>query len=990
MLRSENQNGKCESDGRFADKGEHWAYSALHKKICRVIQRQEIWGHDISRVWFPSEDRVERVPSSSLMKVDDENAGYGKLLISETQDAAELASKYIIYTSTAARIAQELRKDMLMAPIESSVIPLPHQLRALKKAMGSENTRFLLADEVGLGKTIEAGLIMKEMKMRGLVGRTLVVAPKGLVTQWVSELKTHFNEDFKLILPQDIKYLNSMKYSYPENDLKHKANQSQTKNGDSQNPWSLFNQVVVPLDSFKPLEKRAGWDKPRIDQYNRERFDDLISAGWDLVIVDEAHRLAGSTDRIARFRLGRGLADVAPNILLLTATPHQGKTDAFHRLISLIDEKEFADAASIKRHKIAPYVIRTEKAKAIDAEGEPLFKPRKTKLEPISWKEHHEDQKLLYEAVTEYVREGYNQAIKEKRTHIGFLLLLMQRLVVSSTCAIKATLKRRLEVLKAESREMTQLQLLTEEELDALEEISEEEFFDMDGQRQQNILTKSHLKALGNEREEVAFLLDLAKRCVARGPDAKAETLLDCIYELQTKKRDPSLKVLIFTEFIDTQKMLRAFLEERGFNVAYINGDMRMDERLEMQKEFAGDAQIMVSTDAGGEGLNLQFCHTVINYDIPWNPMRLEQRIGRVDRIGQRHNVRAINFLFRESVEHRVHEVLSEKLSIILNEFGVDKTSDVLDSEEGAKAFGAAYVEAILNPEKLEVSVDGIVNKIKEDIFDARSSSSILDQPEELKADEAKELMSHPLPHWVERMTINYTEAHNGRAVSHDGLWDLVLPDGTVFENTVFSLKEAEEKPESRHITIEEPRIRNIIESLARLIPGQIVPVVSIERLPKEVCGFWSLWQVELSSSVRKRQIHVPLFVDDEEKVLKPAANRIWNLMLTENPRVLRFLGIEESAEVYERLFLLAKKHGEDFYEELLLEHKRELERQIRRADYSFGARRRSIDRLGLYHVREHRLRVLMEEESRVKEQIEKISLAYPDMGALIIIRVES
>ena len=214
------------------------------------------------------------------------------------------------------------------------------------------------------------------------------------------------------------------------------------------NAWQMFSQVVVPMDSVKPLDKRRGWSAAQVGEYNRERFEDLISAGWDLVIVDEAHRLGGSTDQVARFKLGQGLAEAAPYFLLLSATPHQGKTDAFHRLVSLIDAQEFPDISSVTRERVQPYVIRTEKRRAIDAEGKPLFKPRRTQLAPVSWEDRHRNQQLLYEAVTEYVREGYNQAMREKRSYIGFLMILMQRLVVSSTSAIRTTLERRLEVLK--------------------------------------------------------------------------------------------------------------------------------------------------------------------------------------------------------------------------------------------------------------------------------------------------------------------------------------------------------------------------------------------------------------------------------------------------------------------------------------------------------------------------------------------------------------
>jgi SNF2 family DNA or RNA helicase len=622
----------------------------------------------------------------------------------------------IAYVTAAARVADALTQDMLLAPIESSVIPLPHQIRALSRTIAGDRVRYLLADEVGIGKTIEAGLILRELKLRGLAKRTLVVAPKGLVTQWVAEMRTHFNEDFRLLIPSDFSVYRRI--------------------AKEDNIWQSHPQVVCPMDSVKPLESRRGRSDKQMAEYNQERFEDLISAGWDLIVVDEAHRLGGSTDQVARFKLGQGLSEAAPYLLLLSATPHQGKIDAFHRLVSLIDSQAFPDVGSVTRDRVRPYVIRTEKRRAITAEGKPLFKPRKTELAAVSWEDRHQDQRQLYDAVTEYVREGYNQAKREKRSYIGFLMILMQRLVVSSTSAIRTTLERRLDALEA-----------PQEQLSLFPAFSNEEWADLDGQEQVETLLSTRLKALKNERAEVKLLLDAATRCKQAGADVKAEALLDWLYRLQADENDPELKVLVFTEFVPTQQMLRQFLSERGFPVACLNGSMDMDERKKAQDSFAGEARILISTDAGGEGLNLQFCHVVINYDIPWNPMRLEQRIGRVDRIGQNHVVRAVNFVFEDSVEHRVREVIEEKLAVIFEEFGIDKTGDVLDSAQAGQIFDDLHVEAILNPDEIDTSVDNVIAHLQEQTMDAKASSSVLGATEDLEPSEAQRLMAHPLPH---------------------------------------------------------------------------------------------------------------------------------------------------------------------------------------------------------------------------------------------------
>ena len=934
----------------------HWAYSLVNGHLCQVIDVQTLWGETIYRVWLPGSDSVVRIPATRLRPIESTGTS---------------SPDNIAYIAAAARVADALIQDVLLAPIESSVIPLPHQIRALSRAISNDRVRYLLADEVGLGKTIEAGLILRELKLRGLVKRALVIAPKGLVSQWVSEMRFHFGETFQLVLPEDIKTLKRLAPSSGPEKGNHDPEALPA------NAWQMFSQVVVPMDSVKPLDKRRGWTAAQVSEHNRERFEDLISAGWDLVIVDEAHRLGGSTDQVARFKLGQGLAEAAPYFLLLSATPHQGKTDAFHRLVSLIDTQEFPDISSVTRDRVQPYVIRTEKHRAIDAEGKPLFNPRRTQLAPVSWEERHRNQQLLYEAVTDYVREGYNQAMREKRSYIGFLLILMQRLVVSSTSAIRTTIEKRLEVL-AEPQE--QLSLFP---------LSEEEWADLDGQEQVDVLLRTRLKALKNERAEVKLLLDAATRCEQIGPDAKAEALLDWLYRLQSEEGDPELKALVFTEFVPTQDMLRRFLTERGFSVVCLNGSMNMEERKRVQEAFAKDARILISTDAGGEGLNLQFCHVVVNYDIPWNPMRLEQRIGRVDRIGQSHIVRAVNFVFEGSVEHRVREVLEQKLAVIFEEFGIDKTGDVLDSAQAGHMFDEMYVEAILNPEKVEESVESAVVRLQEQAREARTTASVLGATDDLEPGEAQRLLTHPLPHWVERMTVSYLKAHGGQAQRKSQGWNLTWPDGETYENVVFTGKEAERLPAARYLTLEEPKVRGLAMRLPRFAPGQPVPVVSIPGIAGDVKGIWSLWRIAISTMEWNRRRIMPLFLADNDMVYMPTARHVWDQLLATNTQVCSVLDTSVSQAVYEKLQKIAEVHGRTIYEALVQEHQARITREREKGIHAFAARRRTTERIGLLQVRNYRLNLLAQEERSFLEQLEQKAHAYPEMVPLLVIRVE-
>jgi superfamily II DNA or RNA helicase len=937
-----------------------WAYCEDYAQVGKVIETQTLWGQTTCRVWLPTSDSVVCIPTSRLKSL--ESAGIG-------------SPDDIAYIAAAARVSDALIQDVLLAPIESSVIPLPHQIRALSRAIANDRVRYLLADEVGLGKTIEAGLIMREMKLRGLVRRTLVIVPKGLVSQWVSEMRFHFGETFQLVLPEDIK---TLKRIAPAPSYENGNSGNHDREALPANAWQMFLQVVVPMDSVKPLDKRRGWSAGQVAEYNRERFDDMISAGWDLIIVDEAHRLGGSTDQVARFKLGQGLAEAAPYFLLLSATPHQGKTDAFHRLVSLIDAQEFPDIESVTRERVKPYVIRTEKRRAIDDEGKPLFKPRRTQLVPVSWEKRHQNQQLLYEAVTEYVREGYNQAMREKRSYIGFLMILMQRLVVSSTSAIRTTLEKRLEVLAAPQEQLTLFPLS-----------SEEEWADLDGQEQIDVLLGTRLKALKNERAEVKLLLDAAARCEQIGPDAKADALLDWLYRLQSEEGNPELKALVFTEFVPTQEMLRRFLTERGFPVACLNGSMDMEERKQVQEAFAKDARILISTDAGGEGLNLQFCNVVINYDIPWNPMRLEQRIGRVDRIGQSHIVRAVNFVFEDSVEHRVREVLEEKLAVIFEEFGIDKTSDVLDSAQAGRMFDDMYVEAILNPEKVEDSVKNVIARLQEQAREARTTASVLGATDDLKPDEAQRLITHPLPHWVERMTVSYLKAHGGQVERKKQSWNLTWPDGETYENVVFTIKEAERLPTGRHLTLEDPKVRGLAMRLPHFAPCQPVPVVSIPGISDEIKGIWSLWRIGIAAMEWNRRRIMPLFLADNGMFYMPTARHVWDQLLAAGTHLRSVLETSVSQVTFEKLQSAAEEHGRPIYEALVQEHRARIEHEREKANYSFVVRRKTIARIGLPQVRNYRLALLAKEERNFLDQLDQKEHVLPEMVPLLVIRVE-
>ena len=955
-----------------------WQYSTIHNSACKVIDEQTLWGQTVCRVWLPNQDAVVRVPRSALRPLS-------------ADLRPEIEAGRIAYVAAAAKVAEVLEGStsatdghVLLAPMESNVIPLPHQIHALSRAISGDRVRYLLADEVGLGKTIEAGLVMRELKLRGLVRRILVVSPKGIATQWVAEMQTHFNEQFQLVLGDDIGTLQRLA---PGADQRNSA-------------WSMFDQVIVSLDSVKPMDKRRGWTAERVAEYNRSRFEDLITAGWDLVVVDEAHRLGGSTDQVARYKLGKGLAEAAPYVLLLSATPHQGKTDAFHRLMNLLDDDAFPDMDSVSRERVAPYVIRTEKRKAIDADGKPLFKPRRTQMAPVAWESRHHMQQLLYEAVTDYVREGYNQALREKKRHIGFLMILMQRLVVSSTRAIRTTLERRLAALK-EGEQQASLRLAElENGTEGSESPDDEmaELYDMDGQELLDELLKSHVSALQSEGSHVETLLDAAVRCEQAGPDAKAEALIEWIYELQAEENEPDLKVLIFTEFVPTQQMLKEFLEARGISVVTLNGSMDMEERKQAQDAFRKSHRVLVSTDAGGEGLNLQFAHVIINYDIPWNPMRLEQRIGRVDRIGQPKKVRAINFVFEDSVEFRVREVLEQKLSVIFDEFGIDKTGDVLDSAQAGELFEDVFASAILNPDGIETSVDHTVARLRDEIQQVREASAIYGISEEPDVQAAERLRSHPLPHWVERMTVGYLNSHGGAASRKRFWWDLNWPDGQEHRKAVFNAREADRLTDATLLNLENSRVRGLALNLPQIAAGQPLPCVSVSGLPASISGLWGLFEIRLQAGMHQktqllripmvRRGYVSVFLSEEGKLFLPTARHIWDALQTAEARVQDTLCQDESIIAQERLQEAAEQAGQELFDALQQAHLASVAREEERGIVSFASRRKAIERVGLPEVRQFRLSRCDADESEWRHELQSARQIVPEIRPLLMLRI--
>ncbi len=873
----------------------------------QVLEKIEVWGYVSYKVFNPATGRVYKATEEQL------NMQGSPIRHDEN---------YLRYVAMLSKIKNETAGGLLSS-LASGIISLPHQLHVLNRAMETNNIRYILADEVGLGKTIEAGMIIKELKARGLVQRVLVVCPTGLVTQWASEMQEKFHEKFNVILPSDYDTIRRLT--------------------DNDDVYGQYDQVISPMDSIKPIEKHAGWTDDRVEKYNEERIHSIINSGWDLIIIDEAHRVAGSSGEVARHKLGLLLSQASPYLLLLSATPHNGKTEPFLRLVRLLDEEAFPNAKSIVKEQVAPYLIRTEKREAIDNNGNKLFKNRITNLVNLNWDERHTLQRELYEMVSSYVSKSYNKALRNKKKNMCliFLLIIMQRMVTSSTAAVKQSLERRLNVLLTQS---TRIGFLTEEDLDALDiEDGVEE-----------ALEAISLN-MNEEIEELQEIIAVAKQAEFQHPDVKVEKLIDILDEILSE--DHGQKIIIFTEFVATQQYLQKLLVGKGYAVSVLNGSMGIDERNEALQEFRNKSNVFISTDAGGEGLNLQFSNIIINYDLPWNPMKIEQRCGRADRIGQQRDVHIYNFIVDDTVENRVREVLEEKLDLILKEMGVDKYSDVLDSEVAEYDFTEVYMSSICKPKRVENNLYPVESEMKQQLENSKKYKDIIKEEKDLT-----KLVGKGSDFDVDaalRMMCAYYECWQGH--------DLHLIDrvGINDEEIVKHLR------------------TNILQD--KISP---LPSVRIKNFPNE-SGYFMLWELSISDDENGKRI-LPIFVN-EDYVLRPmAGKRLMDVFLDANSVLTVGTVPNISEENYQKLEKLSMDFAYEAFVELKEKQTKLNQESYNKYMYALKLRMDAAEHIGIENIRRSRLAKLQIEKASIEADYKKGSQVYPDFRLMILMRLEA
>ena len=564
--------------------------------------------------------------------------------------------------------------DPVLAVHTSVVDPLPHQITAVYQAMlPRQPLRFLLADDPGAGKTIMAGLLIKELIARGDLHRCLVVCPGSLAEQWQDELYRRFHLPFDILT----------------ND---KLEAARTGN------WFLENNLVIAR-----LDKLAR---------NEDVQAKLAApdARWDLIVCDEAHKLSatffgGEIKYTKRYRLGQLLSTLTRHFLLMTATPHNGKEEDFQLFMALLDgdrfEGRFRDG--VHTADVSDLMRRMVKENLLKFDATPLFPERIAYTVPYKLSDAEAQ---LYREVTDYVREEFNRAEalqNDKRVGtVGFALTILQRRLASSPEAIYQSLRRRRERLESRLRELELLQrsagsagilaglpTLDPEDIEDLEDAPDEEAAALEEEILDQATAARTISELKAEIETLKRLETLALAVRRSGEDRKWRELASLLGEIFTPAAianrlaeagvpygagalpkpipSPQQKLVIFTEHRDTLSYLAGKITTllgRGEAVVLIHGGMGREERLKAQESFRHDptVQVLLATDAAGEGINLQRAHLMVNYDLPWNPNRLEQRFGRIHRIGQTEVCHLWNLVADETREGDVYLTLLEKI----------------------------------------------------------------------------------------------------------------------------------------------------------------------------------------------------------------------------------------------------------------------------------------------------------------------------------------
>jgi SNF2 family DNA or RNA helicase len=781
---------------------------------------------------------------------------------------------------------------------------LPHQVVLTHRVATASPRRYLIADEVGLGKTIETALILRELASRGELNRALMVVPAGLVNNWHRELNDVFNLEFEVF--------------GSEGDITDRKT----------NAFAKHDRLIASTDTLKrPARIKRLLDAPR----------------WDLVVFDEAHHLTafrsgGKVRKTENYKLAEALKNHSRDLLLLSATPHQGNHFQFWMLVQLLNPTLFSTPEEMleNRHRLNSVMYRRTKADACQPDGSPLFARRWVHTESFVM---NADERLFYEKLREYLEEGFDLAKRQgnRGRALGFLMAIFQKIAASSFAAVRRTLKRRLLMLTLHES------LLRDRELDiegrerltdeAKELIHQEFALSRDSIGRSEVdriladLKYRLVKRLDDELPEMASDLYSSESSSASAEDAasaavefhlpeerlrigalldafpknretKAQKLLDGLGHLW--RQNPKEKIVIFATYLGTVDLIAREVEQAypGQGVVVLRGgDHGAKVAAERRFRSKDGPRVLVCTAAGREGINLQFAHILFNFDLPWNPMDIEQRIGRIHRYGQHHTAQVYNLVLSDTIEGRIFLLLDEKLTEIARTVGKvdhmgnvaeDLRAQILGQLSERLNYDRLYHEALSDPElkRTTVELEAALSNSREArqvVFD------LFQDLEGFSLDDYRPFsdISNSLDRLVRFMSLSVADKQQRLIKLNEENYELVTLQGSIRARFTLNRDLANSEDGLELMGLDHPLVQEELVRWRSLPPEELgFAVVGDASSPVIL----SLWRVEFASSNGERRVTVQPIALKRDGTRVPAAERQSELLLHGNPTEPQFL----------------------------------------------------------------------------------------------------
>ena len=789
---------------------------------------------------------------------------------------------------------------------------LPHQVVLTHRIATASPRRFLIADEVGLGKTIETALILRELASRGELDRALMVVPAGLVNNWHRELNEVFNLGFEVF--------------GSEGDITDRKT----------NAFAKHDRLIASIDTLKrPARIRRLLDAPR----------------WDLVVFDEAHHLSASRNggkvrKTENYKLAEALKDHSRDLLLLSATPHQGNHFQFWMLVQLMNPALFANPEDMlgNRHRLNTVMFRRSKADACQPDGSPLFARRCVHTESFLM---NLDERRFYEKLREYLQDGFNLARRQgnQGRALGFLMAIFQKIAASSFAAVRRTLKRRLlmltlheahlrdreldiegrERLISEARELIheefalphdsmgrseadrvladlKYRLLKKLDKDALEMAADpygSEYASTHAEEAAAAAVNLHLP---EERQRIVELLS----AFPQQRETKAQKLLDGLGTLW--RQNPDEKIVVFATYLGSVDLIAREINQTfpGQGVAVLRGgDHGAKVAAERRFRQKDGPRVLVCTAAGREGINLQFSRILFNFDLPWNPMDVEQRIGRIHRYGQNYTAQVYNLVLSDTIEGRIYLMLDEKLTEIARTVGKvddqgnvaeDLRTQILGQLSERLNYDRLYQEALSDPElkRTQIELEAAMSNSRE----ARQVVFNLFQDlDGFSLDDYKPFsdVSSSLDRIVRFLSAALLERQQKLVRIDEQTYDLIAEDGNRQVRFTLNRNAATAQDELELLGLDHPIIQSELTRWRSLPPEAIGIAVTADL---DAPALLSIWIVETTSGNGDRRIFIQPIAIKLDGIRVPAIERQGDHYLQATP-AHPFLQPEQRREIF-------------------------------------------------------------------------------------------